>query len=316
MGKKLSRRDLLAAGGAAVGAGVAASWGAPQTNTTTVKGGVMFRYCLNTSTISGQKLGLVQQVEVTAKAGYNAIEPWIRDIDGYVKGRGKLVDLRKQISDLGLTVENAIGFAAWIVDNDEARKKGLEQMKRDMDLVSQIGGKRVAAPPIGATDQASLSLYKAADRYRALVELGQEFGISPQIEIWGGSKCLSKLGEAALVAVESGTKQACILADVYHMYKGGTPFSGLRLLSGAMLQMIHMNDYPDDPARGRIQDSHRVYPGDGVAPLTEILTDLAAVNSQCVLSLELFNRDYWKLDALEAAKTGLKKMKAAVSKIA
>ena len=30
------------------------------------------------------------------------------------------------------------------------------------------------------------------------------------------------------------------------------------------------------------------------------------------LSLELFNREYWKLDALTVARTGLEKMKAAV----
>jgi hypothetical protein len=29
--------------------------------------------------------------------------------------------------------------------------------------------------------------------------------------------------------------------------------------------------------------------------------------------LELFNRDYWKQDALEVAKTGLSKMKACVA---
>jgi 2-keto-myo-inositol isomerase len=33
-----------------------------------------------------------------------------------------------------------------------------------------------------------------------------------------------------------------------------------------------------------------------------------------VLSLELFNREYWKQDPLEVAKTGLTKMKASVEK--
>ena len=33
-----------------------------------------------------------------------------------------------------------------------------------------------------------------------------------------------------------------------------------------------------------------------------------------VVSLELFNRDYWKQDAFEVAKTGLQKTKDAVAK--
>ena len=34
-----------------------------------------------------------------------------------------------------------------------------------------------------------------------------------------------------------------------------------------------------------------------------------------MLSLELFNRDYWKQDPLEVAKTGLAKVKAAVAQV-
>jgi sugar phosphate isomerase/epimerase len=282
----------------------------------TPKAAASFRYCLNTSTIMGQKLPLLEQVEVVAKAGYNAIEPWIRDIENYAKEGKSLSDLKKHIADLGLTVENGIGFAAWVVDNEEQRRRGLEQAKRDMELVSKIGGKRVAAPPIGATDQANMNLLVAAERYRALAEIGQQFGIVPQIEIWGHSKCLCKLGEAALVATESGFPQGCILPDVYHMYKGNSQFSGLRLMSATAIQIIHLNDYPADPPRATVTDAHRVYPGDGVAPLTSILKDLAAVNPQCILSLEVFNRDYWKRDPLVAVKTGLEKMKAAVAKIA
>jgi sugar phosphate isomerase/epimerase len=62
-----------------------------------------------------------------------------------------------------------------------------------------------------------------------------------------------------------------------------------------------------------ISDAHRVYPGDGVAPLKEVLRDLRLAGFRGFLSLELFNRDYWKQDALAVAKTGLEKMKAVVA---
>ena len=50
-----------------------------------------------------------------------------------------------------------------------------------------------------------------------------------------------------------------------------------------------------------MNDAHRVYPGDGVAPLGEILRTLRGNGCRCVLSLELFNRDYWKQDAMQVA---------------
>jgi sugar phosphate isomerase/epimerase len=38
-----------------------------------------------------------------------------------------------------------------------------------------------------------------------------------------------------------------VLADVFHLYKGGSGFEGLRLLSGHAIQVIHLNDYPGNP---------------------------------------------------------------------
>jgi sugar phosphate isomerase/epimerase len=73
-----------------------------------------------------------------------------------------------------------------------------------------------------------------------------------------------------------------------------------------------MNDYPADPPREALKDSNRVWPGDGIAPMKQILANLAANHCRVMLSLELFNADYWKLPALDACKTGLAKMKAAV----
>ena len=92
-----------------------------------------------------------------------------------------------------------------------------------------------------------------------------------------------------------------------------TRLTGLKLLGPQAIHVFHMNDYPADPPRATINDSHRVYPGDGVAPLKQILRTLDANGCRCVLSLELFNRDYWKQDAEQVAKTGLEKMRAAVA---
>lgn len=269
-------------------------------------------YCLNTSTIEGQKLSIVEKIEIASKAGYQAIEPWIRELDQHVKDGGNLKDLGQRIKDSGLTVESAIGFAEWIIDDETRRKKGMEEAKRDMDMVQQIGGKRLAAPPAGAIQQTDLNLFKAAERYRALLEIGDQRGVGVELELWGFSKALGRLGEVAFVAIECGHPKACILLDIYHLYKGGSDFGGIRFLSGSVLPVIHFNDYPATPPRASITDAARVYPGDGVAPLKDILRDLRAGGFHGFLSLELFNRDYWKQDPLQVARTGLEKMKAAV----
>ena len=305
------REAFLAAGATALG-GILTSTASGQTESKPPAG--KFRFGLNMSTIRGQDLDAAQEIEIAGKAGYTAIEPWLGKLHDYVSNKGTTSDLRKRIEDHGLTVESAIGFAPWVVNDDEQRAKGLEQAKVDMELIASLGGTRIAAPPAGVPRGETVSLDDAADRYRALLELGDKTGVTPQIEMWGGNPVIGKVSTALYIAIQCGHPKACFLGDVYHTYKGGCDFYGLKLLGPQALQTFHMNDYPADPPRETIRDEHRVYPGDGIAPLDDILQGFASVGAYPVLSLELFNREYWKQDALQVAKTGLAKMKDAVAK--
>jgi len=314
MTRKLSRRSALTQTGLLLGAAMvgpklaaAASAADPSTQP---RGDKPFLFCLNTATIRGQKLGIAKEVDIAAQAGYDAIEPWVDSVKEFVKNGGALTDLRKRIADAGLTVEGAIGFPQWIVDDETRRAEGMEQAKSEMDLMAKIGAKRFACPPAGATDLPKLDLFKAAERYRAVLEAGQNIGIVPELELWGFSKNLNHLSECVAVAMATGHPKACVLADVFHLYKGGSQLEGIRLLGPTAVQVLHMNDYPSDPPRDKIDDSYRCYPGDGTAPLAQLLKLLHNTGGQKVLSLEIFNKKYWSQDAAEVARAGLEKMKA------
>uniref|UniRef100_A0A7C2K1J7 Sugar phosphate isomerase/epimerase n=1 Tax=Schlesneria paludicola TaxID=360056 RepID=A0A7C2K1J7_9PLAN len=310
MSVDVSRRQWLGLTAAAAAAWAVPAAAAPPPS----RHGGPFRYCLNTSTIREQKLGIVAEVELVAKAGYDGIEPWIREIDDYVNQGGTLRDLKKRIADAGLAVESAIDFPAFLHEDETQRQKALDAAKRSMDIVRQIGGTRIAAPPAGVTDKTGLDPYALADRYRILCQIGQEMGVVPELELWGFSKTLSRLGEVAFTAIEAAHPAACILLDVYHMYKGGSGIDGLAVFPGHRMYCLHMNDYPADPPRETITDRHRVMPGDGVAPLDKILQTLRDIGYRGALSLELFNADYWKMDAEEVCRIGLDKMRTAVAK--
>jgi len=272
-----------------------------------------FGYSLNMGTIRGQKLGLVGEVDVAAKVGYHGIEPWIGTISQYKESGGSLQDIKKLCEDSGIKVCGGIGFAQWIVNDDQKRAAGVEQMKRDMELLAQIGGSHIAAPPAGANrPDSKVDLDQAAERYFHILEIGRDAGVIPQIEIWGTSANLSNLAEAAYVAAKAGHPDACVLSDVYHMYKGGSKPTAMKLLGRGAVHCFHMNDYPSDPPRDTISDADRIWPGDGIAPIKEILSYMAENRCRVFLSLELFNKEYWKMDALEAARVGLAKMKAVV----
>jgi 2-keto-myo-inositol isomerase len=300
-----NRRSVLKVLGASVGMSLLPRWSqaAPAPK-------AAFTYCLNMSSIRGQKLGFVKELEVASKAGYRSVEIWMDGLQSHLNSGATLADTRKLLQDLGLKVENAIGFANWIVDDDAARAKGVEQLQREMEMLAQIGCARTAAPPAGATKEAGLDLKKAAERYRTILELGAKTGVVPQLEIWGSSQNLNRTSEAMYVALESGHPSARVLLDIFHLYRGGSSVDTLPLISKSALEVFHINDYTAATPRATITDADRIYPGDGIAPIRQILQTIRNPDRPIVLSFEVFNKNYYAQDALVVAKTALAKMKA------
>ena len=310
---ELSRRQVMGGAVAALGAAMASSSAgeaqAPRAASAR-PANEPFGYCLNTSTIRGNNLDMAGVVNAAAKAGFQAIEPWIRDVDDYVAKGGTLKDLGKRIADAGLTVEDAIAFNSLLDDDDARRAVSMEKLKIDMDKVAQIGGHRIAAPP--GNSRAAVSLDNAARYYREALEMGEKMGVLPLLELWGTHPVLGPLSHGVYVTVAAGRADASLLLDVFHLYKSGTPFSALKQINGASLHVIHLNDYPQAADPSTLNDGNRIYPGDGVAPLRQILPDLRDNGFRGYLSLELFNRDYWAKSADENLKTAMEKIRATV----
>lgn len=275
--------------------------------------GGAFRFCLNTSTIRGQNIGLLKSLEIASAAGYDGVELWVSDIRDYLKQGNKVDTLAKFIADHNLTVEDAISFTTWMVNDAAKRKAGLQELEEEMKIMAALGCRRIAAPPSGVDKNEPVDFQQAGIYYREILELGRKYKVMPQLEFWGASGTLYCLGQALAIAAAANDPDARILPDVYHLFRGGSGFNGLKLVSGKAIEIIHMNDYPGNKPVNEQTDGDRVYPGDGVAPLKQVLQDLRAMGGTKVLSLELFNKTYWTQDPLLVAKTGLQKMKALVN---
>ena len=267
------------------------------------------KLCLNTSTISGEKPGIEKYIDIAARAGYEYLEPWLNDIKTYTSNGGSLRALRKLLDDSKVKPINAIGFAPWMTDNEEERKAGFKQMREEMEIMAELGCTRIAAPAAGI--KVAPDLFRVGERYRDLLDLGRQTGVRPQLEIWGAS-VFSHIGQAMMAVAVANDADARILPDVYHLFRGNSGFESLKMLDGNMIEVFHFNDYPNTIPREEMGDKDRIYPGDGVAPLKQIVADLKAMGGEKYLSLELFNREYWKQDPLLVARTGLEKMKKAV----
>jgi sugar phosphate isomerase/epimerase len=258
-----------------------------------LKGGLPFRISLNTSTITGYKLPIEEQIDLCIEAGFDGIELWIRDVLSYIEKGGTPEELATRMKNGGLLLENMIGFSNWIADDNVQRKEGLNIMLRDMELTTRLGGRFIAAPAqgINSIEKNKLPIY--ADRYRTILDYGDETEVTPILELWGGG-ALNQLSDTIAITIGTAHPKASMLLDFYHLYRGGNSFESLRQINGANLQVFHINDYPAFPPQSELKDSDRVFPGDGICPFNETLPILHDIGFRGGLSVELFNREYWE----------------------
>ena len=308
---KISRRNLLLTGSSVALSSVSSGWGAARETSKWTP----FRVSLNLGTLNSFRLSLEEEIDIAAQAGYSGIELWASKVQQFLEKGGKLSDVRKRIKDHGLIVECLITFFQWIIDDDTKRTTGIEQMKKNMDWALQLGTDRVAATSSGATDQRLDDFRVLGDRYRTILEIGDVVGVVPMLEIWGMSHTLGSLADALAIAAWTDHPNVEFLLDVYHLFRGGSPFEGLALLNGRKIGGFHVNDYPADPPREELEDHHRVYCGDGIAPLSMIFRLLRNIGYKGSLSFEVFNPTYRETnDPLLVAKTALKKLNTILEK--
>ena len=261
--------------------------------------------CLNASTV--RPASLDEKINVAINAGYDALEPWIGDLEKYEKDGGDLKELGAKIKSEGLFIPNIIGLWDCMPMDDETFKESLPATRERMRRAAAIGSEHIAAIPV--PDREDFNVETGIRRYKELLEIGrEEYGIIVAFEFVGFFKGIHRFGEAAGIAIDANDKDACLIMDTFHLYRGGSGFNGLKHINADFIADFHFNDVPSTTPRDELGDKDRIYPGDGILPLVQLLKDLDSINYRGPLSLELFNREHWKQKPLDVAKTGKKKI--------
>ena len=124
---------------------------------------------------------------------------------------------------------------------------------------------------------------------------------------------INTVASAWTVARDCGEPDATVVADVFHMIRGGGSVDDLLTLQGDRLAVFHINDLPARPDPRVQADSDRVMPGDGIADLPRVIRNLRAIGYRGPLSLELFNPGLWARNPAEVLKVGIERLRALVN---
>ena len=142
--------------------------------------------------------------------------------------------------------------------------------------------------------------------------MGEKIGVQPLLELWGTHPVLGPLSHGIYVRSRPGGPMPVSCSTCSTCIRAERRSTALKQINGAALHVMHLNDYPQAADSSTLNDSNRVYPGDGVAPLRQIFRDMRDNGFRGYFSLELFNREYWTKSADENLKTAMDKIRATV----
>ena len=196
-------------------------------------------------------------------------------------------------------------------------RKGLKMNTTEIKLVQLlIDEKRAVFAKELCDEQAIIRAAFASRTGRDLLTIGiEEYSIKPSLVFVQFLPGCARMGQAAAIAIDSQHPQATIIPDVFHMHIGHSGFAGIKHLRGDFFAIFQFNDAPADPPLEKLKDEHRVFPGDGILPLVDILRDLKTIDYRGCVSLELYNPAYWQRNLEEVAREGRDKTLAVIAKV-
>ena len=252
----------------------------------------------NAQTAPPGKMLLAMHQNTSRAAGFRAsLEGWSRAgieyvelndfmLDGFLEN-DSLSGARALLDDLGLTPVCAASALPDLWIPGPEREASLEKWRMRCDQFSSLG---LSAEDFAATPE---SIREAAI-------IASEYNLTCMIEFLRNSSHLATLTSALSMTRAADHPSIRPMIDFFHFWSGLSKLEDLDLLEPGELAHCHFQDLLDAP-KELTDNSYRLIPGDGIAPINAILSKLAEKGYNGALSVELFREELVNGDPFEVA---------------
>jgi 2-keto-myo-inositol isomerase len=281
----LSRRTLLIAPLAVMAA-----------RTVSAAGKMTLALHQNTSSAAGYRRSL----EGWARAGIKHVELTNGLLDEFLKS-DSLPAAKRVLTDLGLTpVSSACGvFGLW--EPNPTRAAQLDAFKKRCEQFASLGLTKIYSPT-PTTEKFTEEDYKRGIvNMRENGDIAKQFGMVVMAEAVRTSTFIGTLPTMLKMMREAAHPNVAPLLDFYHFWSGLNKLEDLDLIRQGEIGHVHFQDVPDMP-RELLDNTTRIIPGDGVAPLNRMLRTLSDKGYSGPLSVELFLPKFQQGDPYEVAR--------------
>lgn len=261
----------------------------------------------NTSSGSGYRGSL----EGWARAGIRYVELSDRLLDAFLE-TDSLAAAGSVLSDNGLTPVSAAAVLPdiWLPGPD--RDASLEMWRLRCEQFAELGLEQIYCPSVTQRRVTAEDFAATPDAISEIGEITAEFGLIAMVEFIRRSTHLSTLRSTLQVVREAAHPSVRAMFDFFHFTSGLSRYDELHLLEPGELTHVHIQDLLDVPLE-LVDNRARVIPGDGIAPVSDIIRELADLGYDGALSVELFRSDYTQADPFEMASEIRRKCEAVMN---
>lgn len=245
---------------------------------------------------------LEKDIRAASEAGFEGVEIWRSKLDQYMEGHGK-DELTSLVSSHKLGVAAICPFSGYVWCPEDELGKKIDEIKHYLDIGASIGCELLLVCAETARDKRRKKIIDThAARLRRLADVGEDYGIGIALE-W-----FHDLRDAVEIVELAAHEYVGMMVDTFHWYRGDGNLDHIDLIPGDKLSLVHIND-SEDLERTILKDKNRLYCGQGVIPLVDILKKFKQKSYEGYLSVEIFREEYWKKDPLTISIESLKSLK-------
>lgn len=242
-----------------------------------------------------------QKIRLAAAAGFAG--PRIRgnDVREWQKQGGTTESLADLLRELKVRTP---GFVAetetygWHA-GDPAAPALIEALEWTFRTARTLGASIILLPVMSADG----TLEETVRNFRVACERAESFGLNVGLEFIGHVPKVSDLHTAWRVVEAANRPNGGVVIDLFHFYRGDTKIEDIGEVPAERILMVDLADAMPLPREQLLGSRHRVYPGEGVAGVRDVLTALLRHGFDGPVAVELFNQAYWAADPAVVAAT-------------
>jgi 2-keto-myo-inositol isomerase len=249
-----------------------------------------------------------------SKAGFDGVELRRDETFEYLKTHS-VFEFAKKLKENNLKVVSWNAIELFSLCKQEEFQGMLDYSETLMKIGKKIGCDLIIAVPSFA-DQSVFpkeqTFEKTVERLQILRKLAKKYEFRMGFEPLGFPNCsVRKIDDALNILKESekdGLPKSGLVIDTFHFFLGEHKPEELSKIDLERLWLVHFNDCVEKKL-SELQDSDRVWPGEGFFDLTGFVSELKKMNYSGYVSMELFNPEYWTMNPELAAKQSIETLK-------